>query len=142
MKAQLVKHVKEVKKVKIEIKDINDIFEDVKETIRKIGKGEKLKPVKEPEIYFTSFEAFRKALTPKKLELLHIIKTKKPQSINELARMAKRDFLKLFAEVGKHGSHFFKFQLNIVYPLLCPSMLYYEHSKFIILTPLFLYASK
>ena len=44
MKAQLVKHVKEVKKVKIEIKDINDIFEDVKETIRKIGKGEKLKP--------------------------------------------------------------------------------------------------
>jgi len=41
--------------------------------------------------YFTSFEAFRKALTPKRLELLHIIKAKKPSSINELARFAKRD---------------------------------------------------
>ena len=41
--------------------------------------------------YFTSFEAFRKALTPKRLELLHIIKAKKPSSINELARSAKRD---------------------------------------------------
>ncbi len=131
-----------VKKVRIEIKDIKAIFEDVKETIRKIGKAEKLKPVKEPEIYFTSFEAFRKALTAKRFELLHIIKTKKPQSINELARMAKRDFLRLFAEIGKHGSHFFKFQLNIAYPLLCPSMLYYEFPRFIILTPLFLYASK
>src|SRR4030067_2876705 len=80
-----------VKKVKIEIKDINDIFEDVKETIRKIGKGEKLKPVKEPEVYFTSFEAFRKALTPKRLELLRLIKSKHPSSINELARIAKRD---------------------------------------------------
>src|SRR3972149_12205446 len=99
MKAQLVKHVKEVKKVKIEIKDINDIFEDVKETIRKIGKGEKLKPVKEPEIYFTSFEAFRKALTPKKLELLHIIKTKNPSSINRLARLAKRDIKNVAEDV-------------------------------------------
>lgn len=80
-----------VKKIKIEIRDIKDIFEDVKDTVRKIEQGEKLKPVKKPEIYFTSLEAFRKALTPKRFELIHIIKTKKPQSINELARMAKRD---------------------------------------------------
>ena len=88
-----------IKKVKIEIKDIKDIFEDVKETIRKIEKGEKLKPVKEPEIYFTSFEAFRKALTPKRLELLHIIKTRKPHSIHELARMAKRDIKNIADDV-------------------------------------------
>jgi predicted transcriptional regulator len=36
------------------------------------------------------FEAFRKALTPKRLELLYIIKTRKPSSINELARFAKK----------------------------------------------------
>mgnify|MGYP001558311075 CR=1 FL=1 len=88
-----------IKKVKIEIKDIKAIFEDVKETVRKIEKGEKLKPVKKPETYFTSFEAFRKALTPKRLELLHIIKTKKPQSINELARMAKRDIKNIADDV-------------------------------------------
>ena len=89
----------EVKKVKIEIKDITAIFEDVEETVKKIERGEKLKSVKEPEIYFTSFEAFRKALTPKRLELLHIIKTKKPQSINELARMAKRDIKNIADDV-------------------------------------------
>jgi len=64
------------------------------ETVKKgeaIERGEKLKPVKEPDIYFTSFEAFRKAITPKRLELLHIIKARKPTSINELARMAGRD---------------------------------------------------
>lgn len=88
-----------VKKVKIEIKDIKAIFEDVKETVKKIERGEKLKPVKEPEIYFTSFEAFRKALTRKRLELLHIIKTQKPESINELARMAKRDIKNISDDV-------------------------------------------
>ena len=46
---------------------------------------------KETGTYFTSLEAFRKALTPKRMELLHIIKTERPSSINELARMAHRD---------------------------------------------------
>jgi predicted transcriptional regulator len=80
-----------VKRVKIGIKSVQDVFRDVKETVRRIDKGERLPPVKAPEIYFTSFEVFRKALTPKRLELLHIIKNQKPSSINELARMAKRD---------------------------------------------------
>lgn len=80
-----------VKKVKIGIKSVQDVFSDVRETVLRIDKGESLAPVKSPEIYFTSFEVFRKALTPKRLELLHIIKNQKPSSINELARMAKRD---------------------------------------------------
>ncbi|MEK6589526.1 MAG: hypothetical protein AABZ11_02510 [Nitrospinota bacterium] len=88
-----------VKKVKIGIKNIKDIFDDVKNTVRKIEQGEKLKSVKEPEIYFTSFEAFRKALTPKRLELLHIIKTKKPSSINHLSRLVKRDIKNVFDDV-------------------------------------------
>ena len=88
-----------IKKVKIGIKNIKDIFEDVKNTIKKIERGEKLKSVKEPEIYFTSFEAFRKALTPKRLELLHTIKTKNPSSINRLARLAKRDIKNVAEDV-------------------------------------------
>lgn len=80
-----------VKKVRIGIQSVQDVFRDVKETVRRIDKGERLAPVKGPQIYFTSFEVFRKALTPKRLELLHIIKNQKPSSINELARMAKRD---------------------------------------------------
>lgn len=58
-----------------------------------------MKSVTEPEIYFTSFEAFRKALTPKRLELLHLIRIKKPSSINELARIAKRDIKNIADDV-------------------------------------------
>ncbi|OGL43919.1 MAG: hypothetical protein A2W05_05830 [Candidatus Schekmanbacteria bacterium RBG_16_38_10] len=88
-----------VKKVKIEIKSLKDIFDDVKETAKKLERGERLKPVKEPEIYFTSFEAFRKALTPKRLELLHTIRIKKPSSLHELARITKRDIKNVAEDV-------------------------------------------
>lgn len=57
-----------VKKVKIGIKSVQDVFRDVKETVRRIDKGDRLAPVKGPEIYFTNFEVFRKALTPKRNE--------------------------------------------------------------------------
>ncbi len=80
-----------VKKVKIGIKSLEEVLQDTGEVMKKIERGEKLKPVKGAEVYFTSFEAFRKALTPKRLELLRLIKTKHPSSINELARIAKRD---------------------------------------------------
>ena len=88
-----------VKKVKVAIKNLKDIFEDVKDVVRRIEGGEHLKTVKDPEIYFTSFEAFRKALTPKRLELLHIIKTQKPTSINDLARLSKRDIKNVAEDV-------------------------------------------
>ena len=76
---------------KIMIKSLKSVLEDSVRKAEAIERGEKLKPVKGPEVFFTSFEALRKVLTPKRLELLHIIKMKKPASINELARMAKRD---------------------------------------------------
>lgn len=78
-----------VKKIKIGIKDLKTALEDFVKTGEAIERGEKVK--KESGVYFTSFEAFRKVLTPKRLELLHTIKTRKPSSIRELARMAKRD---------------------------------------------------
>ncbi len=78
-----------VKKIRIGIKDLKTALDDFVKTGEAIERGEKVK--KETGIYFTSFMAFRKIMTPKRLELLHIIKTKKPSSLNELARMAKRD---------------------------------------------------
>jgi predicted transcriptional regulator len=95
-----------IKKIKIGIKDLKSILHDVVETGEAIEQGKRLKPVKKPKIYFTSLEALRKALTPKRLELLHIIKTRKPSSINELARFAKRDIknvaddLKYLGQIG------------------------------------------
>lgn len=76
---------------KIMIKSLKSVLEDTIRKTEAVERGEKLKPVRGTKVYFTSFEALRKVLTPKRLELLHIIKIKKPVSINELARMAKRD---------------------------------------------------
>lgn len=78
-----------VRKIKIGIKDLNAVLKEFAEKAEAIERGEKVK--KHEGVYFTSLEAFRKALTPKRLELLHTIKTRKPSSINELARIAKRD---------------------------------------------------
>jgi len=47
--------------------------------MKKIERGEKAQ--KETGVYFTSLEAFKKVLTPKRMELLHVIKTEKPGSI-------------------------------------------------------------
>ena len=78
-----------VRRIKVGIKSVKSILDDVVKTGEAIERGEKVK--KETGTYFTSLQAFRKALTPKRMELLHIVKTEQPSSINELARMANRD---------------------------------------------------
>ena len=93
-----------VKRIRIGIKDLKTALDDFVGTGEAIERGEKVK--RNTGVYFTSIEAFRKALTPKRLELLHIIKAKKPASINELARMAHRDIknisddLKYLEQIG------------------------------------------
>lgn len=86
-----------IKKVKIGIRDIKTVLEDFAKTFEALQHEERVK--KDRGIYFTSFEAFRKALTPKRLELLHIIKTQKPSSINQLAKLAKRDIKNVAEDV-------------------------------------------
>jgi predicted transcriptional regulator len=60
----------------------------------------------EASVYFTNIEAFRKAITPRRLELLNIIKTARPGSINQLASLVHRNIknvagdVKLLSQVG------------------------------------------
>lgn len=74
------------------------------ETGEALAHGQEVK--EEAGVYFTNIEAFRKAITPKRLELLNIIKVNRPRSINELASLARRniknvaDDMKLLAQVG------------------------------------------
>jgi predicted transcriptional regulator len=69
-----------------------------------LSRGEAIR--EETGIYFTSLEAFRKAVTPRRLELLHLIKAARPGSINELARLSGRniknvaDDVKYLAQIG------------------------------------------
>ncbi|MBI4379407.1 MAG: hypothetical protein HY578_09955 [Nitrospinae bacterium] len=55
-----------VKKVKIGIKSLNEVLEGFAETAEAIERGEKVK--KRRGIYFENLEAFRRALTEKRLE--------------------------------------------------------------------------
>ena len=75
--------------IKIGIKSLDQALNDFQNTADKLMEGKAAK--KKSGVYFTSVEAFRKALTPKRMELLHIIRTKKPESMRNLARIAHRD---------------------------------------------------
>lgn len=86
-----------VKKVKIGIKDVNDVLDNFVRTGEAIVKGEVAK--KEKAVCFESIKGFRKAITPKRIELLHIIKEKHPKSIQELARLTRRDIKSIVTDI-------------------------------------------
>ncbi|OGW12619.1 MAG: hypothetical protein A2W77_00990 [Nitrospinae bacterium RIFCSPLOWO2_12_39_16] len=78
-----------VKKVKIGIKSLKEVLEDFAETAEAIERGEKVK--RRRGYYFENLAAFRRALTEKRLEVLHVVKREKPSSVYELAKLLKRD---------------------------------------------------
>jgi predicted transcriptional regulator len=86
-----------VRKVKIGIKDVETLLNEFGDAAGSIEAGKKVKH--ERGVYFTNIQAFRKALTQKRLELLHAIKTEHPSSINHLARILKRDIKNVAADV-------------------------------------------
>src|SRR3990172_4528649 len=93
-----------IKRVKIGIKNLEDVLSNAREVMKKLERGEKVK--KESGIYFENLEAFRRALTERRLEMLHVIKEKHPSSVYELAKMLDRDIknvnmdLEYLKEVG------------------------------------------
>lgn len=92
------------RKIKIGFRDIHASLDMFVETGEALARGENAR--RESGVYFTDIEAFRKAITPRRLELLNIIKTNKPGSINQLASLAGRNIknisedMKLLEQVG------------------------------------------
>lgn len=78
-----------VKRVRIGIKSTWEALQDFAKTCKAIERGEKVK--KEVGIYFEDTKAFRKFMTPRRLELLHLIKKHQPKTIHRLAELAGRD---------------------------------------------------
>jgi predicted transcriptional regulator len=78
-----------VKNVKLGVRSLDTAFADWAETFEKARRGKRVG--KSQGIYFTSLEAMRKVLTEKRLELLHVIKERQPDSVYELSRLVKRD---------------------------------------------------
>ena len=78
-----------VREISIEVKPLDEEIKDLTSKIEKISKGKKIS--KEEKIIFNSIEDLRKFLTPERIRLIHIIKTKKPHSIYKLAKLLGRD---------------------------------------------------
>ena len=78
-----------IKRVKIGIKSLEDVLSNARDVMKKLERGEKVK--KESGIYFENLEAFRRVLTERRLEMLHVIKEKHPSSVYELAKILDRN---------------------------------------------------
>jgi predicted transcriptional regulator len=57
------------------------------------------KKQRKPYLFFTSPEALRQFLSPERLELIRLIRRRQPDSINELAALAHRDFKRVYEDI-------------------------------------------
>jgi len=76
-------------KQQIRIRTLGDALEGFRKTWRALEQGKKVK--RQRGTYFTSLEAARKVLTPKRLELLRAIRRESPDSLYRLSRLVGRD---------------------------------------------------
>src|SRR5476649_2745941 len=72
------------------IKSVEKGLEEFSSTLKALQRGERVKPRGE-RLNFVSFEAARKFLTPKRIELLRAVHRQEPRSIYELAKSLERD---------------------------------------------------
>jgi len=81
------------------IKPWNQVWKTEKVAARRIDRGEKTSTSGVETLYFNSVKELRRVLTDKRVELLKLIRSKKPGSIKELATIANRDFKNVNADV-------------------------------------------
>ena len=77
------------KELKLYIEDTERFKKKIKEELIAIHKS-KAKKLREDSISFQSLDQLRKFLTTRRLELLRVIKHKKPESIYKLAKLVDR----------------------------------------------------
>ena len=87
-----------VKNIRITIKSTEEFLEEANDTMKEIMAGEKISSKK--GLYFENLSTMRKALTPKRLELLHAIKKKRPKSMYELAKLTNRDLKNVIQDLA------------------------------------------
>lgn len=87
-----------IKQIKVLIESEKDFFDRVGKLVKGVDKGIR-KKLTDESLSVGSFNDLAKALTPKKRELLKVIKSRKPKSIYELAKMVNRSQENVFSEV-------------------------------------------
>lgn len=86
-----------VKRLKVGVRSLDEGLSEFKNTLKAIKAGRKV--TKHSGLYFISVEAMRQVLTEPRLALLHVIRTRRPQSLAELAKLVQRDFKNVRADV-------------------------------------------
>lgn len=86
-----------LKTIRIQLKSVEEALDDAIDTMKKIENGSQPK-VRKGE-YFEDLAAVRSILTENRLGLLRLIREKKPESVAELARLAKRDFKHVHGDI-------------------------------------------
>jgi predicted transcriptional regulator len=87
-----------VRKLRIGIRDFDETLEEAAKTVKAVSAGKKVKPMGH-RLFFTSPESLRRFLTPKKIELIRLIRKRHPSSINQLAVLAHRDFKRVYEDI-------------------------------------------
>ncbi len=87
-----------VKRVKVAIRSTDGVLKEAAETMESVARGKRVKP-RGYRLFFTSPEALRRFLTPKILGVIRLIRERRPDSINQLAAFAHRDFKRVYEDV-------------------------------------------
>ena len=78
-----------IRKIQVVIQPEEEFRKQLREDFKKIDMGER-KLIRKESITFHSIDQFRKVMTNKRIELLKVIKHKKPKSVYELAKLVNR----------------------------------------------------
>ena len=87
-----------VKRIKLGIRSIDEGLEEAATTMKAIVARQRAHP-KGHRLFFTSPEALRRFLSPKRLDLIRVIRQEHPASISELATLTQRDFKRVYEDV-------------------------------------------
>ena len=86
-----------LKTIRVRVKSIELALDDAIGAMRAI-QAKKKTPRRRGE-YFEDLAAVRAALTEKRLALVRLVRERRPSSVAELARLAKRDFKAVYRDV-------------------------------------------
>ncbi len=86
-----------LKTIRVKIRSVEQVLDDAIDTMRALQVRKRV--VKRRGEYFESLEAVRAALTEKRLALVRMVRERKPASVAELARLARRDFKSVYRDV-------------------------------------------
>ena len=86
------------KKIKVGIRSTEEVLSEAAATMKAVAAGQMVRP-KRRRLFFTSPDALRRFLTPKRIDLIRLIRQHHPASIHELATLAQRDFKRVYEDV-------------------------------------------